>query len=286
MPVGARLAVFLGALFSVLAEERLPCEAAEPPALRVLPAPDGTFELRDGDRVLARLPSLPTRGAFGPPSIEEVAAEGRKLLVVRRAIQEKTGKPASGAGLAWVGLLERAGAAPIWSGVLGPLDADGDVVRHLEVGAPGVSLYETAGRVSRCDGVPVRLAWQKYDFARRRFEAVAPPAAAPGAASITARRLTGPAHGRPKIAFPFTVASAPPAEVSGESDARALVAPLALSDGDPESAWHERLGTGGGGSSPPGRAEVASPSPGSRSCPAIQARRNTGGKAAAPRPSP
>jgi HEAT repeat protein len=237
----------------VLAHPTRLCEAAvvptgaptkTPSTLRVVTGPDGTLELRDGDRALTRLPALVPAGNPGPASVEEVATQGRKVVVVRRPTKEKSDKSNTAA---WVGVIEPEAISTIWSGVLGPLDADGEVTRTLEAGPAGVALYETASRISRCDRAAVRLAWRQYDFARRRFEPVIPPPPAPAPAPIVARRGAGQPRPRPRIAFPFTVASAAPAEASGGEDARTLVAPLAISDGDRDTVWRERIATGPGG---------------------------------------
>jgi HEAT repeat protein len=226
-----------------LATNAHPSEAAASSTFQVLAAPDGVFELRQGARVMARLPSFAVvpPGAPGSPSVEEVAAQGHKLVVVRGAAKEK------GPPRAWVAALEGDAARPLWSGALGALDADGEVTRHLGASAEGLELYQTASRISRCDGEPVKLGWQRYDFAADRWVAVATKAAAASTPPIVARRISGPGHPRPKIAFPFTIASAPPEGASEADGARALVAPLAISDGDPETVWRERAGPGGGG---------------------------------------
>jgi HEAT repeat protein len=219
--------------------------------VRVQPGPDGTLELREGNQVLARLASPLLTKAAGSPTAEVKIVQGHRIVLVKRTggnSAKETGRQTAGGGAsAWIGVIEAGVARAIWSGVLGPLDADGEVTRTLEFGPAAIGLYETAGRVSRCDGIPVRLGWRHYDFARGGFVPAVPAPLPASGSPIVARRSSGKAHPRPRIAFPFTVASAPPSDAEAQVDdpVRALVAPLEISDGDPSTVWRERRGSGG-----------------------------------------
>jgi HEAT repeat protein len=224
--------------------------AADAPSVRVVQASDGTLELREGEQIVARLSSPLLTRAAGTPSAEVVTTQGHRLVVVRRADRSHASASTPSATTVWIGLLESGTARAIWSGVVGPLDADGEITRGLDVGPAGLSLYETVSRVSRCDAIPVRLGWRQYDFSRGRFVPLAPPAPGDTSQAIVAKRVSGKPRPRPRVAFPFTVASAPPAGAAAAADqdqARALVAPLAVSDGDPETVWRERRDTGAEG---------------------------------------
>jgi HEAT repeat protein len=224
-----------------------------PASLRVQTAPDGTLELRDDGQVLARLSSPMLTRATGSPVVDVKTIQGHRIVLVRRTAttpaKDKTPRPATGATPVWIGLIEGGAARVLWSGLVGPLDADGEVTRTLEFGPAEIGLYETASRVSRCDTIPVRLGWRRYDFARGAFvRAAAPPLPATGSPPIlVARRGPAKPRPRPRIAFPFTIASAPPSDAAGPPDeaVHALVAPLAVSDGDPTTVWRERRDGGG-----------------------------------------
>jgi HEAT repeat protein len=220
---------------------------ADVPSVRVVQASDGVLELREGEQIVARLSSPLLTRAAGTPSAEVVTTQGHRLVVVRRADRSHASASTPSATTVWIGLLESGAARAIWSGVVGPLDADGEITRGLDVGPAGLALYETVSRVSRCDAIPVRLGWRHYDFSRGRFVPFVPPASPGASQSIVARRVSGKPRPRPRVAFPFTMASAPPAGAAAATEqdqARALVAPLAVSDGDPETVWRERREAG------------------------------------------
>ncbi len=208
-------------------------------ALDLASVADGSLALRDGARVVAAIaPKTPAR-LRGAATVKEVAVEGRRVAVVRVPGKDKPTTEV------WLGLLDSGAARVLWTGMIGAQDADGETSLVLVVDGSGITLYESAGRVTQCDGTPLRIAPRRFDFEAAAFRAAPVPLPPLAAQKLVARRGAARAR-RPRITFSFTSASAPPAESSGE-DARALVAPLSLSDGDLETSWVEKGGARGTG---------------------------------------
>jgi HEAT repeat protein len=212
---------------------------AQAAPLTLAPAADGGLELRDGARVVTHVPVKAPALRRGPARLREVTIDGHHVAEV--------GVPVRGTAHEerWVGELRPRDVRVVWSGLVGPRDADGETAIGVDVSADGVVEYQTAAHVTRCDGQPPRLFPRAYDFDEGRFRAVMSEAPEAGGQKLVARR-GDPAmpKGRPIEAFHFTAAST----TSGAGgDARALTAPAALDDGDPATAWAEGLGGDGRG---------------------------------------
>jgi HEAT repeat protein len=141
----------------------------------------------------------------------------------------------------WIGQLGPGGPGRVFSGIVGPRDADGETGDQVSVASDGVFVYQSAARLVRCSGAPMRLGLRRYDFARGRFVEAAdlPP---PAATVLAAGPVPADAPaGRPRVRFPFAFSSAPPADEPARTvDVRRLVAPLPLNDGDPATVWLSR----------------------------------------------
>jgi len=186
-------------------------------------------EVREGSDVLTSfVPSTPA-ARRGAPVVRQVAAAGRELVEVRLPL---SGSPPRQE--LWIGERGPRGLTALWTGMVGATDADGETAREVVAGADGLELYQTATRLGRCDGVPVRLFRERWDFAQRRFRPAPPTLPAPAAQTLQARRGDPdmPA-GRPVSGFFWTGASS----AAGAKDARSLGAPWALNDGDPGTVW-------------------------------------------------
>jgi HEAT repeat protein len=208
-------------------------ETAAPP-LRMVSGAGGTLELRTGERRLAEVKLTTPVDRRGEPRLTETTVEGRRLVEVRTPIKGEN------AAEVWLAAIGAAGASTVWSGRVGAIDSDGEVARHIDAQPGGLFLYQTAGRISSCDGQAVRLFQRRFDFASRRWKPAAPPLPPPAGPAIVARRGGSdvPA-GRPRVAFPFTMSSAPPEGAPATAEVSHLVAPLSLNDGDPETVWAE-----------------------------------------------
>jgi HEAT repeat protein len=213
--------------------------AAPGAALTLADATDGSVEIRAGSVVVARVPlsTPPLRRA--PARLRELTVEGRHIVEVRVAVR---GAPREEL---WVGELGPRAARVVWSGLLGPRDADGETRLVIEVTPDGVLEYQTASQVTRCDGLPARLFPRGFDFEAWRFRPVMSPLP-PAAAQTLVGRRGDPSmpRGRPVASFHFTSAST---TAAAGSDARGLTAPGAVDDGDPATAWSESLGGDGRG---------------------------------------
>jgi HEAT repeat protein len=196
---------------------------------------NGSLELKAGERRLAEVKLSTPSAKRGEPKLKEAQVEGRRVVEVRVPIKDEA------AAEVWVGTVGTTAATTVWSGRVGTTDRDGEAGREVSVEADGLYLYETAARIVRCDGLPVRLFTRKFDFQTRRWREVAPllPPPASGPAIVARRGTPGMPAGRPRVQFPFTMSSAPPAEVRTR-DIGQLVAPLALNDGDVETVWAQR----------------------------------------------
>jgi HEAT repeat protein len=186
-------------------------------------------EVRDGSEVIASFVPATPAAKRGPARVKELTVAGRALVEVRLPLSSNGGRSEL-----WLGERGPRGTTALWTGLVGAIDGDGETTREVAATSEGLELYETAARLSRCDGAPVRLFRQQWDFAQKRFRPAPPilPPAAPQ--SLKARRADPdmPA-GRPLGGFFWTVASS----VAGAHDARGLAAPFALNDGDPGTAW-------------------------------------------------
>jgi hypothetical protein len=212
---------------------------APAPGLTLAPASDGGLDLRAGAATLAHVPVTTPALRRGPTRLREVTVEGHRLAQVSVPVR------GGGHEEVWVGELRPRDVRVVWRGLVGPRDADAETAQGLDVSEDGVTEYQTAAHVTRCDGVPARLFPRAYDFDEGRFRPVVSPAPPAAATKLVARR-GDPAmpKGRPIEAFHFTGAST---TQGAGGDARALTAPAALDDGNPATAWAEGLGGDGRG---------------------------------------
>jgi HEAT repeat protein len=185
------------------------------------------IEIRDGAALLASFTPRTKLARRGTPIVREIAVGAHRVIEVRLGDKERQE--------VWLGERRGATATPLWTGLVGSLDEDGETTRSLVLGDE-LAIFESAARISRCDGAPVRLFARAWDFARGRFQAVSPTPPAPAAATLTARRQAGGRAARG--GFSFTAASS----AAGATDVEGLRPPAALNDGDPATAWAASAG--------------------------------------------
>jgi HEAT repeat protein len=196
-------------------------------ALVVTPV-GGGVEVREGATVVASFSPRTPAARRGTATVRGVTVSGHDVIEIRIPVSGETHQEV------WLGERRSGGATPIWSGVIGPIDEDGETSRELAVGPEGVDLYRTATRIGRCDGTPARLFPERWDWGRRRFHPISPPVPEPAPQIVRARRgdpRTPGAHAAG--GFYWTAASS----ASGGEDVRRLGPPVALNDGDPKTAW-------------------------------------------------
>jgi len=215
-PVGV-LALLLGAS---------PALAA---SLTVTASPDGSLAVGDAGQVVARFTPRTAAATRGPAVARALELSGHRIVEVRTPL---LGEP-RGREEVWVA--ELAGKAPrgIWWDVAGPLDADAETALALEVSERGIEEYQTAGRLSRCDGAPVRLFRRTWDFAARAFRAAGPELPPRAATTVKARR-GGATKDRPLGGYFFAAASS---SAGAATRAQEIRPPAAVNDGNPETVW-------------------------------------------------
>src|SRR4051812_25971439 len=149
-------------------------------AVTIAPASDGGIDLRDGKGVIAHvaLKTAPLRR--GQPRLREVVVDDHRIVELRVPIR---GTPSEEV---WIGDAGAKGKV-VWSGLTGPRDADGETSIAIDVDAERVLEFQTAGGVTRCDGVPARLFPRIYDFDSGRFRPIMSPLPAPGIEKLIAR---------------------------------------------------------------------------------------------------
>ncbi len=213
--------------------------AAAATPVTMTPAADGGIDIRDGKGLVAHVALKTAALRRGQPRLRDLVVDDHHRIVELRV--PIRGTPAEEV---WIG---EAGPKPkvLWSGLTGPRDADGETSIGVDVDADRVLEFQTAGGVTRCDGVPARLFPRIYDFDSGRFRPIMSPLPEPGVEKLVARR-GDPAMpaGKPVGGFHWIAASS--TRGSG-GDARALGAPVELNDADVATAWAEGMGGDGRG---------------------------------------
>jgi len=110
---------------------------------------------------------------------------------------------------------------------------DGETTLEVQASAEGVEQFQTARRLSRCDGQSVQLFRKRWDFARHRFVPAAAELPAHAAVGVQARRGGAPA-GKPSSGFFFSAASS---SSGADGDAARLKPPAAVNDDNPDTVW-------------------------------------------------
>jgi HEAT repeat protein len=191
--------------------------------------PDGALSIKDREQVVATFTPKTPSTTRGTVSVREVAVAGRAVIDVRIPVAVDGPKREE----AWIALRTPAGVKVIWWDLAGAIDPDGETSRVVEVGSQGIEEYQIAGRISGCDGSPVKLFRHTFDFATHRFRPAPPPLPARGGIEVRARRLAAP-ESRPLGGFFFTAATS---SAGAGNDATRLRPPAAVNDGDPNTVW-------------------------------------------------
>jgi HEAT repeat protein len=198
-------------------------------ALVITSEPNGNLAIKDGEHVLARLAPKTTKDQRGPATVKSVTSAGHNLVEVRLPV---LGDPPTRQEV-WIGERIGAAASVLWSGMVGARDADGETTLDVQASAEGVEQFQTARRLSRCDGQPVRLFRKRWNFASHKFVPAAADLPARASATVEARRGGAPT-GKSSSGFFFSAASSSP---GAESDAARLKPPAAVNDDNPDTVW-------------------------------------------------
>ena len=228
-----RLLAVVAALFYASA----PCFAGDL-ALAVTAEPNGNLAIqnvKDGknsEHVVARFTPKTTKNQRGPATARSVTAAGHNLIEVRVPILAEPPTRQQDEEV-WIGEQTGTGTSVLWSGTVGARDVDGETTLEVRASAEGIEQFQTARRLSRCDGQPVQLFRQRWDFAKRRFVAATAELPAHAAMTVQARRGGAPA-GKPSSGFFFSAASSSP---GADGDAARLKPPAAVNDDNPTTVW-------------------------------------------------
>jgi HEAT repeat protein len=213
---------------------------APAPALTVAAASGGRLEVKEGGKSLAVFAPRTPAARRGEARARAAIAGGRRVLEVRVTVAGKLRRQE--VWLADLGAVTSAGdaaatATPVWQGLVGDQDADGETATDVAIGERGIELFQRASRLTRCDGMPAQVFTRAWDFTSKRWVSRGPALPPPRAQApvLQARRgdaamPTGPAVG----GFFWTGASS----AEGATEVRRLGAPAGLGDADPETAWH------------------------------------------------
>lgn len=204
----------------------LPARAA---SLTVATESDGSLAVKDGERTVAAFAPKTAKAQRGPALLRELSVAGHAVLEIRIPVQAEGGRREE------VWLAERTSAGPkvIWWNVAGAADADGETSVVIKVAREGIEEYQTARRLSRCDGADVALFRRTWDFAGRTFRAAGPSLPAPAATTVQARRGNAPT-GQPLGGYFFSAASS---SAGATAQAAQLRPPAAVNDDNPGTVW-------------------------------------------------
>lgn len=193
--------------------------------------PSGGISIKEGEKIVASFTPKTAVSERGPATVREVDIASHAVLDVRIPIRRGNDEP--GREEAWIAEKAASAAKLIDWRVVGAQDADGETSLVLKVAASGIEEYQTAARLSRCDGQPVTLFRRKWDFTGHVFRSAGPELPPPAARSIQGHRGGAP-EGKPAGGFFFTAASS---TLGAVGDAARLRPPSALNDGNPATAW-------------------------------------------------
>jgi hypothetical protein len=137
-------------------------------------------------------------------------------------------------GGAWEAIALAAGPSgltELWRGPVGPAGDDDEYELVVEARPDGLWRFQTRADLRRCDGAAIELFPERWDPRARRFAPAAMPVPTPPAEAPTVTAT--PAALAPVAWFRPSATS----RATGATDAGMLVAPRALADGDPATAW-------------------------------------------------
>ena len=163
--------------------------------------------------------------------------QGRTIVVATSKLRTRRGRTHQEAVvLAWTpGKL-----ATLWRGAIGSVGQDGAKHISIEVGQYGLIKYASRHGVYRCDGEAAHLDAQRYDFSTGGFRAVSQSVRVDrSSATAIVRAKNRPDDARLKEARGVWFRPQGASSSVQAASAAELVAPLALSDQDDQTAWVE-----------------------------------------------
>ena len=226
----SRLVGILAVLAAALANAS-PSQAGEP---AVVTQTDGSVAIKEGGKTVASFAPKTAQNLRGAAALNPFTASGHALFEVRIPILGDGAKREE----VWIAERAASGAKPLWWDVAGARDADGETTLVVKASDQGIEEYQTAARLSRCDGAPVPLFRRTWDFTAHAFHATSPELPPRAANSLQARRGGSPV-GKPAGGFFFSAASG---SAGASGDAAKLRPPAAVNDGNPATVWTTEAG--------------------------------------------
>jgi HEAT repeat protein len=203
-----------------------PARAGEP---TVVSQADGTIAIKEGDKTLASFVPKTAKDRHGSATLHTFTASGHTLIEVRIPLLGDGPKREE----VWIAERSSAGTKPLWWNLAGARDADGETTLVVRASDQGIEEYQTAARLSRCDGAAVTLFRRTWNFTTHTFRATPAELPARAATTIQARRGGAPT-GKPVSGFFFSAASG---SSGADHDAAKLRPPVAVNDGNPATVW-------------------------------------------------
>ena len=190
---------------------------------------NGSISVKDGETIVAAFAPKTSKTRRAPATVSEVTTAGHALIEVRIPVQGEGPRREE----VWIAERTSKGVKVIWWNLAGAVDIDGETSIVVKASAQGIEEYQTAARLSRCDGAPVALLRRNWDFASQSFRAAGPDLPARAAVAVQARRGNAP-EGKPLAGFFFAAASSSPTAAGQPARLRP---PAAVNDGDPATVW-------------------------------------------------
>ena len=197
--------------------------------LAVVTQADGSVAIKEGDKTVASFAPKTAKDLRGPAIFHPWTASGHPLLEIRIPILGEGPKREE----VWIAERTNAGPKTLWWNLAGARDADGETALVVNASSQGIEEYQTAARLSRCDGASVPLFRRTWDFGSHGFRATPPELPPRAATALQARRGNAP-DGLPLGGFFFSAASA---SEGAAGDAAKLRTPVAVNDGNPDTVW-------------------------------------------------
>lgn len=193
-------------------------------------ADNGAIAIKEGDKVLATMVPKTQADHRGTPVVRTVQIAKHAIIDLRIPIREEGGASRQET---WIAEQVGGGARVIWWDLAGARDTDGETNLVASVTDKGIELYQTAARLSRCDGAPVPLFRKTWDFASKSFRPTPPELPPPATTTLKAKRGDAPPV-KPLGGFYFAAASS---SAGAQDDASKLRPPAPVNDGDPATVW-------------------------------------------------
>jgi len=190
---------------------------------------DGSVAIKEGVKTVASFAPKTALNLRGAAVLHPWTVSGHALFEVRIPLLGDGPKREE----VWIAERAASGAKALWWEVAGARDADGETALVVKVSDQGIEEYQTAARLSRCDGAPVPLFRRTWDFATHAFRAT-PPELPPRAANTLQARRGGAPVGKPAGGFFFSAASG---SSGAAGDAAKLRSPVAVNDDNPDTVW-------------------------------------------------